>query len=278
MPVDEKKTSSAYLLSEIGISDEAARLRAQASILLALELPGILATLPQGGRFFDLGCGSGLLTDAVALARPDAQVHGFDADPMAVEVSRKHFGARAGLGFDCRRLEEGPPPGFERADTAVLRLVLMHLPEPAAALKSAAAWVKPGGMLHVLECDDRALAFEPAQPQLDEALALMQRVQVYKGGSRHLGRGLAALMSSAGWAVRGQGVHSPDAVAAAAALPKVFLPVAEYYLSEAQRMGLARPERVQELSQALRNPGNGVLNRALIPIFHVWAQANSVAK
>ncbi|HTA16644.1 MAG TPA: methyltransferase, partial [bacterium] len=84
MPVDEEKQSSAYLLSELG-GEELGRLRKQAAVWLSMELPEIIQTLPRNGGFVDLGCGVGLLADAVAQARPDAQVHGFDIDALSVE-------------------------------------------------------------------------------------------------------------------------------------------------------------------------------------------------
>jgi SAM-dependent methyltransferase len=274
MSVDERKPSSAYLLSEIGIEDEAARLRAQASIMLAKELPGILRTIPTRGRFVDLGCGAGLLADAVAQARPDVEVWGFDADGEAVAVSRRHFGGRAGIRFDCRRVEEGPPPEFPRADAAVLRLVLMHLPDPLDVLGRIKAWLRPGAVLHVLEGDDRAVEFEPALPNLDGVLSMMQMVQVHKGGSRHLGRSLERLLAAAGYRVQGMSVHTPDPQATAEAVPRLFFPVAEFYLSEAGRLKLASADRLESLVAQLRNPPGAPLKRAVIPLFHAWANTS----
>jgi SAM-dependent methyltransferase len=278
MTVEGKNAKSAYLLSEVGIQDEATRLRKQATMMLALELPDILETLPANGRFVDLGCGAGLLADAVSQARPDAAVYGFDADALAVEQSRKHFG-RADLIFDRRRLEEGPPPDFALADTAVLRLVLMHLPEPKKALEAAHAWLKPGGILHVIEGDDRTLVFEPDSPPMADILALMQKVQVSKGGSRWLGEELPALLGSSAWTVSGHRRHAHDPVLAAAALPAIFLPVAKYYLAEAERLGLATPESIQPLRRHLDQIGGGSFTGATIPLFHAWAHSSpQVAK
>ncbi|HTA17221.1 MAG TPA: class I SAM-dependent methyltransferase [bacterium] len=274
MPVDEEKRSSAYLLSEIG-GQEVERLRKQAAIWLSLELPDILKTLPQTGRFVDLGCGIGLLADAVAQERPDVQVFGFDADAIAVEQSLRRFGGRPGLVFDQRRLEQGPPPGFQAADVAVLRLVLMHLPDPKGALEAARAWLKPDGVLHVIETDDRFMSFEPLPAWLPGLLDLMQAIQKKRGGDRWLGAELAALLSSAGWNVVGQKQSALDPSATAAAVPKVFLPVAEFYLAEAERRAFIGPDRIEMLRQGLGQIREGLFVRATIPVFHAWARGIS---
>ena len=209
MPEANAQPGSAYLLSEIGIRDEAQRLRRQAALMLALELPALLDSVPRGGTFTDLGCGTGLLADTVAHARPDATVRGFDADEGAVDLSRRRFGDRANVAFACRRVEQGPPEGQPPADAVALRLVLMHLPGPVEALRSAAAWVRPGGVLHVLEGDDRAFRFRPEPAGIARILDLMQAVQERKGGSRRLGQDLAALMTAAGWAQVGVEERAP---------------------------------------------------------------------
>lgn len=271
MPVGEEKPSTAYLLSEIG-GQEVERLRKQAALSLSMELPGILETLPKAGSFVDLGCGVGLLADAVAQACPDAQVHGFDADELAISQSRRNFGGRPGLSFECRRLEMGPPPGFPLADVAVMRFVLMHLPDPRRALEAARAWLKPGGVLHILEGDDRSMTFTPALDWLPHLFDLMQEVQKLRGGDRRLGRELPGLLDSPQWSILGDRQFSLDPLVTAAAVPKVFLPVAEYYLTEAKRGAVAPPETIKALEEGFEQIRGGALTRATIPIFHVWAQ------
>jgi SAM-dependent methyltransferase len=276
MPVDEEKQSSAYLLSELG-GEELGRLRKQAAVWLSMELPEIIQTLPRNGGFVDLGCGVGLLADAVAQARPDAQVHGFDIDALSVEQSRRNFGERAGLKFGLRGLEQGPPPGFPLADVVVLRLVLMHLSKPGHAIEKARTWLKAGGVLHILETDDRAIVLEPESAEPDGLFDLMQEVQKRRGGDRHLGRDLPALLDSGTWTILGQRRILLDPQVTAAAVPQVFLPVAEFYLGEAERLGLAQSEHLQRLRRDLGPIREGVLTGAEIPLFHLWARNSAGA-
>lgn len=261
-----------YSISEVGPQEDE-RLNKQALLWLHMELPTILETLPKAGRLVDLGCGTGLLADAVAQSCPDAHIWGFDFDPLAVEHARKQYGHRKGLHFDCRRLEQGPPPGFPLADVVILRLVIMHLAKPERAIEAAGAWLRPGGVLHIVEGDDRDVVLEPAPACLPELLNLMQEVQKQRGGSRHLGRDLAGLLDPSAWSIAGTRTFSLDPMATAAALPKVFMPVVEFYLSEAERLQLARPELMSVIRRDLEAVRAGSVLRATIPMFHLWAQS-----
>jgi SAM-dependent methyltransferase len=278
MSIETKTAQSAYLLSEMDMQDEAGRLRKQAALMLALELPAILEALPQGGRLADLGCGMGLLADAVAQARPDAQVHGFDADAGAVELSRRRFGSQGRILFEARRAEAGPPAGFPGADVAVLRLVLMHLPEPGAVLAALAPWLAPGGTLHVLEGDDREFRFEPGLPASEEVLGIMEAVQVARGGSRRLGRDVPALLEANAWEVLGHRELAPDPSLAAASLGAVFMPVVDFYLNEAVRLGMRDRDGVESLRASLRRGLDAGVRRAKVPLYHTWARRRPLGK
>lgn len=268
----EEKQSSAFNLSSIGVQ-ELERLEKQAYLWLHMELPTVLETLPRSGRFVDLGCGTGMQANAVAAACPDAQIFGFDADALAVEHCQQHY-VRTGLHFECRRMEQGPPPDFPLADVALLRFVLMHLSNPMRALESARAWLKPGGILHVIEPDDRGILFEPEVEWMPELMDLMQSVQKRRGGDRHLGGVLPDMLGSTGWRIAGRRQFSLEPLAAAAAIPKVFLPVAEYYMSEAQRLEMVLGKTYSKLKQGLEQVKEGtlVITKAIIPVHHVWAQ------
>jgi SAM-dependent methyltransferase len=272
MPEAVKKEGSAYLLSQVGGLEEAERLRRQAVIVLAMELPVLLAALPQAGAFADLGCGSGLLADAVARQRPDAQVLGADADAMAVAEAERVFKGQPNLAFRCRALEQGPPPGAPLADVAVLRLVLMHLADPVESLRAARLWVKPGGQLHVIEGDDRSIGFSPEAAWTGRVLDLMEQVQKRRGGSRRRGQDLKALFLQAGWQVGAIRQAHPEPAAAARAFAQLFLPVARFHLAEAGKLGLAQPEELLSLEQQMAVGAQKGFERIRIPLYHGWAQ------
>lgn len=264
--------SAAYRLAETGGLAEAERLRSQARLAVQQELPHLLASLPRGGRFVDLGCGSGLLCAAVAEARPDCQVLGVDPDPLAIAEAQRLFGSPR-LAFVRRGAEDGPGNDAQKGDVLVLRLVLMHLPDSLGALRGLKAWLRPGGRLHLIEGDDRALRLDPEPPALGRLLSLMETAQRERGGSRRLGQDLGALLDAAGWRVLGFKREAPPEDAAAKALSTVFAPVARFYLDWALGADLIDKAGYNELSAVLDWAGQGHLRSAFLPLYHAWADS-----
>ncbi len=261
----------AYTIAGAG-GNEAERLRRQALITLGQELPELVRTLPEGGRFVDLGSGSGVLADAVARVRSDVRVWGFDIDPDAVAKASQIFGDRPNLRFGSRDLVLGPPEGFEPADAACLRLVLMHISHPVRALQAAGLWLRPGGILHLLETDDRRIEVSPRPPWFSDLLDLMQALQIRKGGNRHLGGDLEGLASEAGLVVLGRREIALESKVLLAAFSKVFLPVADYYLDAAKRgqnIPVTQWERIRNGVDALKS-GDFSLEYVSIPLFHIY--------
>lgn len=60
----------------------------------------------RGGRFLDVGTGTGILAIAAALLAPDAQIMAIDADPLAIEVAREN--ARINRVLDRIRIDPAP--------------------------------------------------------------------------------------------------------------------------------------------------------------------------
>lgn len=107
-----------------------------------------------GARVADVGCGGGLLSEA--LAHAGARVTGIDLAPDLIEVGRLHLyetngSARTPIAIDyrlcsSRELAESEPAAFD----AVCCLELIeHVPDPAALVRDLAALLKPGGVLFV---------------------------------------------------------------------------------------------------------------------------------
>jgi 2-polyprenyl-3-methyl-5-hydroxy-6-metoxy-1,4-benzoquinol methylase len=110
-----------------------------------LELLQWFWTPARGARVLDLGCGSGVVSDA--LARAGARVTGVDASPAAIAYARATFG-RDGVAFregvaDALDLE---PASF---DAAVCLEVVEHVHAHQAAdlLAGLRRVLRPGGEL-----------------------------------------------------------------------------------------------------------------------------------
>lgn len=100
----------------------------------------------RGRALLDVGCGGGILSEA--LAARGAVVTGIDLAATAIAAAREHAG-EAGLAIDYRvvsaeQLAEEAPARF---DVLTCMELLEHLPDPAALVAACVRLVRPGGWL-----------------------------------------------------------------------------------------------------------------------------------
>lgn len=96
----------------------------------------------------DVGCGGGLLTEA--LAPHCLQITGIDAAEHAIEVAKGHASAY-GLNIEylqttAEALAEERPSAY---DIVCCMELIEHVPSPALLLESLATMVKPGGLVFI---------------------------------------------------------------------------------------------------------------------------------
>ena len=98
----------------------------------------------QRPRILDVGCGGGILSEA--LAKAGARVTGIDLSEDSLEVARRHA-EQQGLEIDYRyesaeAMAEKHAGGF---DVVTCMEMLEHVPEPLKVVAACAQALKPGG-------------------------------------------------------------------------------------------------------------------------------------
>lgn len=108
-------------------------------------LPESIERLQAGGRMLDFGCGSGRVAMAIKKAFPQAQVAGYDIDPVSIARARD---AAAGLGLQIDFSAALPAGGF---DLITICDAVHDLAAPVETLRQARDLLAAQGTLFILE-------------------------------------------------------------------------------------------------------------------------------
>jgi len=128
----------------------------------------------KGARVLDVGCGGGILSEA--LARAGANVVGIDLAPRVLDVARLHL-FETQLTVDYREvsveaLATDMPSAF---DAIACMEMLEHVPDPGSVIGACATLLKPGGRLFLSTLNRTPLAFATAIVGAEYALNLLPR-------------------------------------------------------------------------------------------------------
>ncbi|MFO1453264.1 MAG: bifunctional 2-polyprenyl-6-hydroxyphenol methylase/3-demethylubiquinol 3-O-methyltransferase UbiG [Lysobacterales bacterium] len=112
----------------------------------------------MGVAALDVGCGGGLLSEA--LAKAGANVTAIDLAPNLLKVARLH-GLESGIKVGYRQvavdvLADELPAGF---DVITCMEMLDHVPDPGAIVEACARLLKPGGRLFLSTLNRTPAAF-----------------------------------------------------------------------------------------------------------------------
>ena len=133
----------------------------------------------KGARVLDLGCGGGILTEALAAEGSD--VLGIDAASEQIEIAKLHAlesGSKAQYRHvDAEQLSAELPGSF---DAICCMEMLEHVEQPERVLAACAILLKPGGQLFLSTINRNARSFALAIVAAEHVLKLLP-----KGTHRH---------------------------------------------------------------------------------------------
>ena len=129
----------------------------------------------RGKQVLDVGCGGGILADA--MARGGAQVTGIDLASKALRVAQLHALEAQTPNLDYREvsveaLAEQQP---QRFDVVTCMEMLEHVPDPASVVRACAALVKPGGWVFFSTLNRNPKSFLLAIVGAEYVLGLLPR-------------------------------------------------------------------------------------------------------
>jgi len=129
---------------------------------------------PDGCTLLDIGCGGGLLTEA--MTRAGARVTGIDIAEKPLTVARLHQ-VESGLEIEYRKqtaeqLAEQAPASF---DIVCCLEMLEHVPDPASVVRACLELVRPGGALFFSTINRSPLAWAAAIVGAEYVLRLLPR-------------------------------------------------------------------------------------------------------
>jgi 2-polyprenyl-6-hydroxyphenyl methylase / 3-demethylubiquinone-9 3-methyltransferase len=115
----------------------------------------------RDARVIDVGCGGGILSDA--MARGGARVLGIDLSQAVLDVAELHaLEAKLAVEYRAIAAEELAAASPRSFDLVTCMEMLEHVPDPAATLAALATLVKPGGNVIVSTLNRKPMAFAVA--------------------------------------------------------------------------------------------------------------------
>ncbi len=158
-----------------------------------------LAGLRPGMRVLDVGCGPGDVSFMAArLVGPTGTVLGMDGAADVIELARSRAAEMdiSTVAFEQSAIEDIALD--EPVDAVVGRLILMHVPDPVAALRHLSAQVRPGGLIAFGETDITGAGSIPTQPLVRAVKDAIVRIFTEMGVDAAFGRRLHGLFQQAG--------------------------------------------------------------------------------
>jgi ubiquinone/menaquinone biosynthesis C-methylase UbiE len=260
---------------------ELARLERQGEIF-GVETRDVLhrAGVKTGMRVLDVGCGVGDVSMIAAeKVGPTGAVIGIDNAATALATAR----ARAQrAGYDWLDFQEADVYEFEPGesfDAVIGRFVLLHLPDPIAALRRLSRFLSDDAVVAFIEMDINQAAAIPDMPLLTRCVDWIVATYRRVGVEPNMGSKLYATFRSAGFTPRLTGTirieSGPDSIAyqfAAQTLVSLLPAMEKHGIATATEIG------IDTLAERLRAAATAGDHCILMPrLIGAWASKPTAA-
>jgi len=239
-----------------------------------------LAGLRPGMRVLDIGSGPGDVSFVAArLVGPTGTVLGVDAAPEMIELARARAAEKGLSTVHFERAAIDAIALDEPVDAVVGRLILMHLPDPAATLRHLSSFVRAGGVIAFSENDITGTRSIPDMPLFGRITSGIVRAFEAMGLSAQFGTTLHTIFADAGLGAPRLALGTPIGTAADTHILAYAAEVWRLVSPIAQQLGLETGLAIDELGgvdnfvSLFREEALAV--NALItmpPIITAWAQ------
>src|ERR1700754_4858488 len=160
----------------------------------------LLPHLQPGLSVLDVGWGPGTITVDLAARVAPGRVTAVEMTSDALDLARTEAQTRGQSNIDFVTSDvhalDLPDDTF---DIVHAHQVLQHVADPVQALREMRRVCKPGGIVAVRDSDYHGFVWYPQLPELDEWMALYQRMARANGGEPDAGRRLLAWALEAGF-------------------------------------------------------------------------------
>lgn len=237
-----------------------------------------LAGLRPGMRVLDIGSGPGDVSFVAArLVGLTGTVLGVDAEPAMVELARARAGEKGLSTVHFMRSAIDAITLDELVDAVIGRLILMHLPDPAATLRHLVSFVRPGGVVAFSENDITGAHGVPDTPLFRRVTGGIVRAFEAMGLSPRFGTTLHTVFADAGLGAPRLTLGTPIGTAADTDILAYLAEVWRLVSPVAEQGGFAIDELadIDEFVPRFRQEARAV--NALIampPLITAWAQVH----
>ena len=160
----------------------------------------LLPHLTSGSTVLDVGCGPGTITADLATRITPGRLTALEMTEPALDLARAEIARRHLTNVDFAvgdvHALDFPDDTF---DVVHAHQVLQHVGDPVQALREMRRVTRPGGVVAVRDSDYAAFTWFPEIPELDEWLALYERIARTNGGEPDAGRRLLSWARAAGF-------------------------------------------------------------------------------